>query len=68
MFQVHTAISAAPTGVTELSADHLDAICGGTASETAQGVALVVSIAAEAGAVLGLNVAGALLGATHTKN
>jgi hypothetical protein len=50
-----------------LTFEQLDAVSGGTASETATGVALVVVIAAESVAVAGLNVVGALLGATHTK-
>jgi hypothetical protein len=52
----------------ELTFEQLDAVSGGTASETATGVALVTAIAVDTVAVAGLNLVGALLGATHTKN
>jgi hypothetical protein len=58
---------AARNGMIELTFEQLDAVSGGTASETATGVALVTAIAVDTVAVAGLNVVGALLGATHTK-
>jgi hypothetical protein len=59
--------STSPAARNELTFEQLDAISGGTASETATGVALVTIIAVDNVTVAGLNVVGALLGATHTK-
>jgi hypothetical protein len=63
----HAMFSTSSAARNELTLEQMDAISGGTASETAQGVALVTAIAAESVALAGLKVVGAMLGATHTK-
>jgi hypothetical protein len=59
--------STSPAARNELTFEQLDAVSGGTGSETATGVALVTIIAADTVALAGLKVVGALLGGTHTK-